>query len=449
MMQEHIVPTDTLEKWNKATEWPGLGRKLRVLVAPANKGGCSFYRAWNPFEKIQEQFPNLIEFRYNENPLEVDMEKKTDGTNGYVDMKWSDVVFTQNLSNFGGPATIRIIGLAKEFGKFTWYDTDDLLTNIYDDHRLKKTYVDNDLENLTKYIYSNADLVTVTQAKFANRIAPYCSHTLAVIKNAIDYKLPAWNSPRQPIRKNLVRVGWVGGIHHEADVKEFAGVPSLVNQKAGKERVHWGFYGRPPLDPSVPNPKEDWQQQVWDNYQKTLLRGFKGAQNWDIFQALPAEQYGVMYSNIDLAIAPLQNNEFNDSKSDIKVAECGRYKVPLVATDVGCYSDTITNGITGYLIPPDAPKSEWVKVLTHLIKNPKKMKEMGENLHAITEHLFDLNKVAYNRLDILEFAMSQKKNATGPDRSTPDPLPRKWVQPRPGRKAPDPLPLKNDEDKDT
>ena len=60
------------------------------------------------------------------------------------------------------------------------------------------------------------------------------------------------------------------------------------------------------------------------------------------------------------------------------------------------------------------------------------MKEMGENLHAITEHLFDLNKVAYNRLDILEFAMSQKKNAPGPERATPAPLP-----------------LKNDEDKDT
>ncbi len=43
--------------------------------------------------------------------------------------------------------------LAKEFGKFVWYDTDDLLTNIYDDHRLKQLYLDNDLENLTKYIY--------------------------------------------------------------------------------------------------------------------------------------------------------------------------------------------------------------------------------------------------------------------------------------------------------
>lgn len=408
MMQEHQIQNNTRPEWDKATEWPGLGRKLRILVAPANKGGCSFYRAWNPFEKLQEQFPNLLEFRYNENPLEVDVKKNIDGANGYVDMKWSDVVFTQNLSNYGGPATVRIVGLAKEFGKFVWYDTDDLLTNIYDDHRLKQVYIDNDLENLTKYLYSNADLVSVTQSKFAHRVAPFCTHTLAVIKNAIDYNLPAWNVPKSAVSKKVTRVGWVGGIHHEADVKEFASVPQMVNQRAGRERVHWGFYGRPPMDPNNPDP-EDWQQKVWDNYQKCLLGGFKGSKNWNVYQALPATDYGMMYSNIDIAIAPLQNNEFNDSKSDIKVAECGQYKVPLVASDIGCYSDTIINGQTGYLIAPDAPKSDWVRVLTKMIKDPKGTKEMGENLYEVTSQLFDLNKVAYNRLDVLKFAMDKGK----------------------------------------
>ena len=87
----------------------------------------------------------------------------------------------------------------------------------------------------------------------------------------------------------------------------------------------------------------------------------------------------------------------------------GRYKVPLIASDVGCYSDTIVNGHTGYLIPPDAPPKEWSRVLTNLIKNPKKVREMGENLHSITEELFDLNKVAYHRLDVLRFAMNKKE----------------------------------------
>jgi len=42
---------------------------------------------------------------------------------------------------------------------------------------------------------------------------------------------------------------------------------------------------------------------------------------------------------------------------------------------------------------------------------------MGENLHSITEQLFDLNKVAYHRLDVLEFA--KKKEKEGRDNALP------------------------------
>ena len=88
-------------------------------------------------------------------------------------MKWADVVFTQNLSNFGGNYTARVIGKAQELGKFTHYDTDDLLTNIYEGHRLYHVYKEKNLEEITKFIYYHADLVTVTQKKFAARVAQY------------------------------------------------------------------------------------------------------------------------------------------------------------------------------------------------------------------------------------------------------------------------------------
>ena len=93
-------------------------------------------------------------------------------------------------------------------------------------------------------------------------------------------------------------------------------------------------------------------------------------------------------------------NDFNDSKSEIKVAECGRYRVPLVASNVGCYDETIKNGKTGYLIDPKAPPSEWVKILTKVIKDKKHRDNMGDNLHEITEEYFDLNKVVTQRMQL-------------------------------------------------
>mgnify|MGYP003152900620 FL=1 len=103
---------------------------------------------------------------------------------------------------------------------------------------------------------------------------------------------------------------------------------------------------------------------------------------------------------MDVAIAPLEMNNFNDSKSDIKVAECSRYKIPLVASNVGCYDDTIINGETGYLIDPDAPKTEWVKVLSKLCKDKKHRIELGQNLNERTKDLFDGRKQTQARYDL-------------------------------------------------
>jgi len=404
---------DTRVNWIQRDGFNKKGRKLRVLCCPANDGGCSFYRITNPYQKLAQLYPNAIEVRFNQNPLGMLPQEKLipgkavwDTEFDWADMKWADIVFTQNISNFGGQYTARIIGKAKEMGKVVHYDTDDLLTKLYSGHRLEKVYEEKGLSELTKFIYNNADIVTVTQAKFADRIVKYCRGTLAIVKNAIDYTMPSWNGQPIPSDPRLCRVGWAGGIHHEEDVKEFATIPHLVNCRIGKNAVRWDFYGKPPPNKGQafddPAYLDDWQTHVWKNYEKIMCRGLKGQKNYTINYAMPAETYGLMYSNMDVAIAPLQMNDFNDSKSEIKVAECGRYGVPLIASNVGCYHETIKNGVTGYLIDPKAPKVQWVKKLVKVIKDKKHREEMGRNLKAITDEYFDLNKVVHFRLDLYE-----------------------------------------------
>ena len=382
--------------------------KLKILVVPANDGGCAYYRAWLPFNKLKEHFGDRVEIRFNKNPLGIEEEGPNAGQWKkdwqYEDMKWSDIVFTQNLSNFGGPYTARIVGKAREFGKFVHYDTDDLLTEVYKGHRLEKVYEERGLSDITKFIYNNSDLVTVTQKKFAERIHPFCGETttLAVIKNSIDYNLPGWRLEWEEGPKNQCRIGWVGGIHHEQDLKEFVGVPTLLNQKVGLERVHWRFYGRPPMPMKDGKPNPDWQQDVWDNYERMLFGMMRGRRNTTVYGAQSPDRYGAFYTAMDVAIAPLEFNAFNDSKSEIKVAECGRYGVPLVATNCGCYDETIKNGYTGYLIDKSNPKSEWVRVLSKLVKDKKACREMGANLKAVTDEYFDINKVVKHRMELYD-----------------------------------------------
>ena len=390
-----------------------MAKKLKILACPSNHGGCAYYRILLPMQKLEEHYGDEVEVRWDDNPLgwvkaeEGIKGSKTPANFDYENLKWADVVFTQNIHNFGGEYTVEILRKSHEFGAFTHFDTDDLLTDLYEGHRLYDVYHEQNLSKVTEYIYNNVDLVSVTQRKFADRIAPYVKCALVVIKNTIDYDLPAWNLPRRPAPKKMTRFGWLGGIHHDVDVKHFAGIPFIVNQKVGKERVHWGFYGRPMQKPE----ERDWQTDVWDGYERILSTGFKGHKNYTVYPAMPPNSYGQMYTNIDVNIAVLDHNNFNDSKSEIKAIEGARYGVPLIATNTGCYDELIVNGKTGFLIDNTNPKNEWVKRLAQCVKDPKLVQEMGRNLKLVCDDLFDINKVVGGRLGLYKELMEMKFEA--------------------------------------
>ena len=391
-------------------------KKLKILACPANKGGCAYYRIIMPMEKLAELYPDDVEVRFNYDPLDAEGAKDREGKllppEDCEDLNWCDIVMFQNIHNYGGPYTIDILKYARTLGKFSHYDTDDLLTDLYDGHRLVNVYKEQQLDEMTKVLYANSDMVSVTQRKFAERIQEYVGKALVIIKNAIDYQLPCWNAPRAEVPKRMgkhTRIGWAGGIHHEEDVKEFRSVAMGVNSKVGHHNVTWNFFGRPPKGGA---DKDDWQQEVWDNYEKSLSFGVKNNKNVLFHGAMASDQYGLMFRGLDIAIAPLQMNAFNDSKSEIKAMEAGRFGIPLVASDVGCYDEIIKNGETGYLIPPDNPRSEWVKVLTKLCKDKDLRNHLGANLKKITDEYYDINKVVGGRLELYHQVIDIKEKAT-------------------------------------
>ena len=386
-------------------------RKLRILACPSNEGGCAYYRIIMPLQKLVEKCGEEVEVRWNDNPLGVDKETGQVAKDWKpTDFEWADVVFTQNIHNFGGVYTVNILKMGHDHNCFTHFDTDDLLTDLYEGHRLYKVYKEQKLDEVTKFIYSNVDLVTVTQRKFAERIMPYVNNALVVIKNAIDFNLPCWNVPRMSTKQ--VRIGWAGGIHHDVDVKEFANVPLGVNTKCGYENVHWGFYGRPPMPMEEGKPKPDWQQDVWEGYERMMTRGMKGnKKNYDIFFALPTHEYGRMFANMDLCIAPLEHNAFNDSKSEIKAIEAGHYGLPLICTNTGCYDELIVNGETGYLIDPKNDRKDWVKTISKVVKDKKLRERMGKNLKAIVDEHYDINKIVQGRLELYHQLLDAKAKA--------------------------------------
>ena len=141
------------------------------------------------------------------------------------------------------------------------------------------------------------------------------------------------------------------------------------------------------------------------------MKGFRGPSNVGVHYAAQPDRYGSFYTNMDVALAPLEWNNFNDSKSEIKVAECGRYNIPLVATDCGAYDEWIVDGETGFLVKPEDGLMGWINTLTKCAKNPKLVDRMGDNLHELTEKNFDINKTVGQRLELYKRYMPKKSTS--------------------------------------
>ncbi len=77
-----------------------MSKKLKILCVPANEGGCAYYRIISPMKKLEELYGDRVEIRWNKNPLGIN---ERDGSWqqdwDFADMKWADIVMTQNLSN--------------------------------------------------------------------------------------------------------------------------------------------------------------------------------------------------------------------------------------------------------------------------------------------------------------------------------------------------------------
>lgn len=92
-----------------------------------------------------------------------------------------------------------------------------------------------------------------------------------------------------------------------------------------------------------------------------------------------------LISSVDINLAPLCENVFNEAKSENKWAEAALVKVPTIASNLGALKKMIQDGETGYLC---SNEKEWEEKLTILIKNKEKRTRMGQLAYQyVLEHV--------------------------------------------------------------
>ncbi|MGF6724942.1 glycosyltransferase involved in cell wall biosynthesis [Paraburkholderia sp. GAS41] len=319
-------------------------------------------------------------------------------------IKWSDyqacldALQTHSVAIFyrvpGYPQVLELIENAKTLGVKTFWEVDDLIFDI------QKYLANTNLQHLTpelrQLVLSGVPLYlsalkacdagiasTVGIAKAMHDVGVKETHviengfdvetlsladTLNVENDSVQAKIPAGTS-------ETVRIVYGSGSKaHDADFLEAA--PGLL--AALKQHPHVELHIAGEL--TLPADFASVERQVFREPASTY------------------PQYMRWLSQGDINIAPMENTEFNDAKSNIKYLEAAALKLPSVCSPRAAFATAITDGVDGYLADN---ATEWTAKLSSLIEDSTLRREMGNTArdHALAH--YSMSSIMHTQVDAL------------------------------------------------
>jgi GT2 family glycosyltransferase/SAM-dependent methyltransferase/glycosyltransferase involved in cell wall biosynthesis len=264
---------------------------IRALAA--DQSGCGHYRIIQPLQAmVQEGLVQGLVGSGHATP--VLLERYAPDT----------LVFQRQMLD----AQIESMRRARRFSSsFKVYELDDYLPGIPAKSAHWGT-LPTDIVKSMRRALAQVDRFVVSTDALADAFAGFHAD-IRVVRNRLP---PAWWAGLQGARGagRRPRVGWAGGGGHRGDLELIADV---VRELAGE--VEWVFFGM------CPEP----------------LRRHVG----EFHPPVDIERYPATLASLDLdlALAPLEKNLFNECKSNLRLLEYGACGFPVVCSDIGGYQD--------------------------------------------------------------------------------------------------------------
>jgi len=109
-----------------------------------------------------------------------------------------------------------------------------------------------------------------------------------------------------------------------------------------------------------------------------------------------------------IAIAPLERNQFNDCKSELKWLEYTAMGIPVVASDFGPYQRVVSSAMEGFLAE-DA--NDWERFLEVLIQDRDHSRGLLVTYAQQLMGEYDINKRAKDWMEVFECVVSSQAAA--------------------------------------
>ncbi|VXC28199.1 glycosyltransferase [Pseudomonas sp. 8O] len=276
--------------WRPLESWRPLPR---VLAHPADLFGCGHYRIVQPFKALEDA--GLVEGAMSTSLLPLTE----------LERFQPDVILLQRQV---GAERLAAMQRMKAFSSaFKVYELDDYLPNLplKNAHR---QHMPKDILRSLRQGFACVDRLVVSTEALAEAFVGM-HERIRIVHN----RLPShWWGNLQSCRRTSARprVGWAGGAGHSGDLEM---IVDVVKELASE--VDWVFFG---MCPEVIRP---------------FVKEFHSGVDITRYpQALAA-------LNLDLALAPVEQNLFNECKSNLRLLEYGACGIPVICSDVRCYQD--------------------------------------------------------------------------------------------------------------
>lgn len=400
-------------------------KKIRVLVVPSDTHGVGLYRSVSPHVKLNDLYGEDFDVEINYNPNWADFQSfdKYDIIHFHKGLLKNMEVFWAALKYF------------KENNIVTIMDIDD----NWDVGQFHPLYSSNRAMKVPEKLTTNltlVDYVTTTTQIFADKIKKF-NQNVFVYPNAIDPEEDQY----QPVKNESgrLRFGFVMGSSHERDMEQFKGViNSLGKDVLDKIQIvlcGYDLRGNINVVDKAGNiieqrkikPTESvwytYERNVTDEYRivspeyKDFLMKFVPNAQWPNVENEPyrrewtkdVKEFAKHYRNIDVLLAPLDTNQFNEVKSELKFVEAGFTHTALICSDFGPYNlvgDSLfqKGGVLNengncILIDPAKKHKDWAKYIKRLAENPDLVTLLQNNLYEFVKDTYDINKVTAKRAE--------------------------------------------------
>jgi len=266
------------------------------------------------------------------------------------DLDWCDILVIQRLWD---ERSVEAVENANRAGKMTVFDIDDDYWCINPSNPAYEFWAQPGMLDSLVQVIRACQRVTVSTEPL-RRVLERFSSDVRVLPNMIP---PAyWPAEGKPAKMtgDLV-IGWAGSPTHYEDLHDVIRViPQLLDRY-----------------PEI----EVWFAGIQPGY-------FPDHERLRYLTPVDVEEYAHLLYQFDIAIAPLQGHRFNVAKSDLKLLEYSMIGLPIVASRVAPYENSLKHGETGYFARN--PK-DWLKYLSMLVEDPERRVRLAAAARAWAE----------------------------------------------------------------